>query len=39
MDKEGHIPEKHFDICGVWIDKDINGNEVIRLANISQESY
>jgi hypothetical protein len=36
-DQEGHI--QHFDLCGVRIDKDINGNDVIRLANISQESY
>jgi hypothetical protein len=39
MDEEGHIPKEHFDLAGVQMDKDIKGNEVVRLANISQESY
>jgi hypothetical protein len=25
MDNDGHIPKGHFDICGVQMDKDING--------------
>jgi hypothetical protein len=36
---KGHIPEEHFDLCGVQMDKDINGKEFIWSANISQESY
>ena len=39
MDEEGLIPEEHFNLCGVWTDKNINGNVVIMLMNISQESY
>ena len=39
MDEEGNIPKEHFDLLGVRIDKDIHGNDVIRAANISQESY
>jgi hypothetical protein len=39
MDKEGHIPEDHFDLCGIRMDKDIHGKEAVRAATISQESY
>jgi hypothetical protein len=39
MDEEGHIPKEHFDLCGFRIDRDVNGNDVIRPANTSQESY
>jgi hypothetical protein len=39
MDEEGHIPEEHFDRPGFRTDKDIYGNDVVRSANISQESY
>ena len=38
MDEEGQIPEEHFDLLGVRIDKDIHGNDVIRAVNLSQES-
>jgi hypothetical protein len=39
MDKEGHIPEEHFDFGGIRMDKDINGKDVVRAATITQESY
>ena len=39
MDKEGHIPEEHFDLGGIRMDKDINGKDVVRAATITQESY
>jgi hypothetical protein len=39
MDEEGHILKERFDLCGFQMDKDINRDEAIRLANISQERY
>jgi hypothetical protein len=39
MDKEGHILEDHFNLCGIRMDKDIHGKEVVRAATITQESY
>ena len=39
MDKEGHIPEEHFDLGGIRMDKDINSKDVVRAATIMQESY
>jgi hypothetical protein len=39
MEEKGHIPEEHFDVCGIRSDKDINGNNVLRTAGISQESF
>ncbi len=39
MDEEGHIPEEHFDLGGIRMDKDINGKDVVRAATITQESY
>jgi hypothetical protein len=38
MEEKGHIPEEDFDVCGIRSDKDINGNDVLRTAGISQES-
>jgi hypothetical protein len=38
IEEKGHIPEEHFDVCGIRLDKDINGNDVLRTASISQES-
>jgi hypothetical protein len=39
MDEEGHIPEEHFDLCGIRMDKDIHGKDVVRAATITQERY
>jgi hypothetical protein len=39
MGEEGHIPEEHFDLGGIRMDKDINGKDVVRAATITQESY
>jgi len=39
MDKEGHIPEEHFNLCEIRMDKDINGKDVVRAATITEESY
>jgi hypothetical protein len=38
MEETGHIPEEHFNVCGIRLYKDINGNDVLRTAGISQES-
>jgi hypothetical protein len=38
MEEKGHIPEEHFNVCGIRLDKDITGNDVLRTAGISQES-
>ena len=37
--EQGRIPEDVFDDLGFPCDKDVNGNEVLRAAGISQESY
>jgi hypothetical protein len=39
MNEEGHIPEEHFDLGGIGMDKDINSKDVVRAATIMQESY
>jgi hypothetical protein len=39
MDKKGHIDEEQYDICGIRMDKDINGQDVFRTAGIAQESF
>ena len=39
MNEKEHIEEEHFDVCGIRMDKDINGQDVLRTASIAQESY
>jgi hypothetical protein len=39
MNEKGHIEEEHFDICGIRMDKDINGQDVFRTACIAQKSF
>jgi len=39
MNEKGHIEEEHFDVCGIRMDKDINGQDVFRTAGIAQESF
>ena len=39
MDKFGHIDEEQFDVRGIRMDKDINGQDVFRTAGIAQESF
>ena len=39
MDKFGHIDEEQFDVRGIKMDKDINGQDVFRTAGIAQESF
>jgi hypothetical protein len=39
MDKKGHIDEEQYDIRGIRMDKDINGQDVFRTACIAQESF
>ncbi|KAL7552482.1 hypothetical protein ACHAWF_015738 [Thalassiosira exigua] len=36
-DDVGRIPEEHFDLHAIRVDRDSKGNEVTRLAGISQE--
>ena len=38
MEKKGHIDEEQYNIHGIRIDKDINGQNVFRTAGIVQES-
>ena len=39
MDEKGHIDEEEYDIRGIRMDKDINGQDVFRTAGIAQESF
>ena len=39
MDEKGHIDEEQYDIRGIRMDKDINGQDVFRTAGIAQESF
>jgi hypothetical protein len=39
MDEKGHIKEEHYGICGIRMDKDVNGQNVFRTAGIAQESF
>ena len=39
MNEKGHIEEEQFDVCGIRMDKDINGQDVFRTAGIAQESF
>jgi hypothetical protein len=39
MDEEGHIPEEHFDLGRIRMDKDINGKDAVSATTITQESY
>ena len=39
MDKFGHIDEEQFDVRGIRMDKDINGQDVFRTVGIAQESF
>eukprot|EP00956_Cyclotella_meneghiniana_P037122 scaffold134700_cov46-Cyclotella_meneghiniana.AAC.1 len=38
MLENGHIPDEYYDELGFPKDKDVNGNDVLREAGISQES-
>jgi hypothetical protein len=39
MNDKEHIHEEHADVCGIRMDKDINGQNVFRTAGIAQESF
>jgi hypothetical protein len=39
MDKEGHINNDHFDVCGIRMDVDVNGKLFFTTAGVVQESY
>ncbi len=39
MDEKGHIDEEQYDIRGIRMDKDINGQDVFRTADIAQETF
>jgi len=39
MVEQGFIPEEYFDLYGIAVDRDMNGDEVVRLATIAQESH
>jgi hypothetical protein len=39
MDEKGHIDEEQYDMRGIRMDKDINGQDVFRTAGIAQESF
>jgi hypothetical protein len=39
MDEKGHIEEEHYNVCGIRMDKDVNGRNVFRTAGIAQESF
>ncbi len=39
MDEKGHIDEEEYNIRGIRMDKDINGQDVFRTAGIAQESF
>ena len=39
MVEQGFIPEEYFDLYGIAVDRDMNGDEVLKLATIAQESH
>ena len=39
VNEKGHIDEDQYDIRGIRMDKDINGQDVLRTAGIAQESF
>ena len=39
VNEKGHIDEEQYDIRGIRMDKDINGQDFFRTAGIAQESF
>ncbi len=39
VNEKGHIDDEQYDIRGIRMDKDINGQDVFRTAGIAQESF
>jgi hypothetical protein len=39
MEEKGHIHEDTFDVCGIRMNTDVNGNNVFRTAGIAQERF
>ncbi len=32
MDEKGHIEEEHYNVCGIRMDKDVNGQHVLEFS-------